>query len=289
VRFLGQILMEKYDAVDGVEDGVIGNPAAIDFDPDRDLPRDLSGRNGFTDLELQGLGLAYGGLVHEGRQLVAGVPIGAELAGQAYAGNDFAAGEPSSAWVNRLVPNGQGSIAMREVMQDWFRYLLLEQDDPGLDWRDIDLSELLSKMEAKRALLSATDPDLSAFRDRGGKLLIYNGWADAGVNPYLIIDYYGKILHQFQQSQRGTDDFVRLFLVPGMFHCRGGLNVDRFDGMTALINWVESGSAPDSIPASRVENGQVTRTRPLCPYPQVIRYDGAGNINQADNFRCGEP
>lgn len=286
VLFLGRILMEKYDAADGVADGVISNPAAISFDPNRDLPKDPSGATGFTDQELQGLSLAYGGLVHEGRQLAPGLPIGAELAGQTYAGNDFTAGEPSSAWVNRLVPNDQGTIVMRMVMQEWFRYLLLEQDDPELDWRTIDLPDVLPKMEAKRALLSATDPDLSEFRDRGGKLLIYNGWADAGVNPYLVIDYYEKIRQIFQSK---TDDFARLFLVPGMFHCRGGMNVDRFDGMTALINWVEGGQAPDSIPASRIENGQVTRTRPLCPYPQVANYGGSGDINQAESFRCGEP
>ncbi|WP_163602736.1 tannase/feruloyl esterase family alpha/beta hydrolase, partial [Klebsiella pneumoniae] len=67
----------------------------------------------------------------------------------------------------------------------------------------------------------------------------------------------------------GTPDFFRLFMVPGMFHCRGGLGTDRFDAMTALINWVEGGRAPASLNAARVEQGRVVRTRPLCPYPQV--------------------
>lgn len=286
VRFLGEILMDKYDAVDGVNDGVIGNPEAIDFKPGRDLPRDPGGKNGFTDREIEGLTMAYGGLFHDGLQLAPGIPIGGERAGLAYAENSFSEEAPASAWVNRVIPGTSGSIIMRFVMQDWFRYLLLDQDDPELDWRTMDLADVLQKMEAKKPLLAATDPDLSRFKARGGKLLIYNGWADVGVNPYLVLNYYKQIRQVFGAE---TEDFARLFLVPGMFHCWGGINVDRFDAMTSLINWVETGKAPDSIPASRIENGQVTRTRPLCPYPQVARYAGNGDVNRAENFRCGNP
>jgi len=285
VRFLGEILMERYDAADGVKDGVISNPEAIDFDPARDLPRDPGGKHGFTEREIQGLAMAYGGLFHEGGQLAPGIPIGGELAGLTYAENSFVEISPVSAWVNRVIPGSNGSIVMRFVMQDWFRYLLLDQDDPNLDWQTMDLSDVLQKMEEKRALLAATDPDLSRFRARGGKLLIYNGWADVGVNPYLVLDYYRRIQQVFDDE---TSDFARLFLVPGMFHCWGGVNVDRFDGMTALMNWVEAGQAPDSIPASRMENGQVTRSRPLCPYPQVAVYQG-GDMDRAKNFRCANP
>jgi len=99
------------------------------------------------------------------------------------------------------------------------------------------------------------------------------------------LDYYRRIQQVFDDE---TSDFARLFLVPGMFHCWGGVNVDRFDGMTALMNWVEAGQAPDSIPASRMENGQVTRSRPLCPYPQVAVYQG-GDMDRAKNFRCANP
>ncbi len=285
VHFLGEILMDRYDAVDGVIDGVIGNPEAIDFRPERDLPRDPEGRNGFTDQEIQGLSLAYGGLFYDGRQLAPGIPIGGELPGLTYVENFFTEIAPASAWVNRLIPGDNGSIVMRFVMQDWFRYLLLDQDDPSLDWRTMDLADVLKRMEPKRALLAATDPDLTRFRANGGKLLIYNGWADVGVNPYLVLNYYKQIRKIFEA---GTDDFARLFLVPGMFHCWGGVNVDRFDGMTALINWVEGGQAPDVIPASRIENGKVTRTRPLCPWPQVARYSG-GDVDRAESFRCSNP
>ncbi len=282
-HYLGKLIMDKYDTVDGLGDGVISDPAAIDFDPGRDLPRDHTGKNGFTDREIEGLTLAYGGLVHENRLIAEGLPIGAELPGLTYTGHGFDSTRHTSAWVDRLIPGDSGSIVMRQVMQDWFRYLLLDQDEPNLDWKTMQLADILKKMEARRPLLTASDPNLQRLKARGAKLLIYNGWGDVGVNPYFVINYYKAVREIFQDE---TDDFTRLFLIPGMFHCRGGLNVDRFDGMTALINWVEGKKPPDSIPASRIEDGRITRTRPLCPYPQVAMYDGHGDINQAGSFMC---
>ena len=86
-----------------------------------------------------------------------------------------------------------------------------------------------------------------------------------------------------------TRDFFRLYMVPGMFHCRGGLGVIQFDAFTRLVNWVEGGETPERIDAARVVEGEVELTRPLCPYPQVARYKGSGNPNDAANFSCVEP
>jgi feruloyl esterase len=87
----------------------------------------------------------------------------------------------------------------------------------------------------------------------------------------------------------GTSEFFRLFMVPGMGHCGGGIGTDRFDSMTAMINWVEKSKAPDVLQASRAVNGQVVRSRPLCPYPQEARYSGQGSVDDAANFRCIQP
>ncbi len=86
-----------------------------------------------------------------------------------------------------------------------------------------------------------------------------------------------------------TTDFFRLFMVPGMSHCSGGVGTDRFDPMTVVIDWVEKNKAPESIAASRMVNNQVVRTRPLCPYAQVARYSGQGSIDDAKNFSCVKP
>ena len=132
-------------------------------------------------------------------------------------------------------------------------------------------------------MLDATNPDLSAFRSRGGKILMYFGWADTALPPMMGVDYYEKAL-----ANNGPDipDFFRLFMVPGMFHCRGGVGADQFDAMTALINWVENGAAPATLTASRVEQGKLVRTRPLCPYPQVASHLGSGSIDEAASFAC---
>jgi hypothetical protein len=112
------------------------------------------------------------------------------------------------------------------------------------------------------------------------------GWADAILQPMMGVNYYEQAL-----AKNGSDitNFFRLFMVPGMSHCSGGIGPDRYDPMTAIINWVEKDKAPDSIPAKRLVNGQVERTRPLCPYPQVARYSGKGSTDDAANFSCVAP
>ncbi len=102
----------------------------------------------------------------------------------------------------------------------------------------------------------------------------------------MAIDYYARARETMGPS---TDDFYRLFMVPGMFHCAGGRGADTFDALTPLIEWVEDGRAPDVIPASRIDAGVVMMTRPLCPYPQVATYDGIGDPDAAASFACTAP
>jgi feruloyl esterase len=132
-------------------------------------------------------------------------------------------------------------------------------------------------------LADAKDADLSKFRKSGGKLIMTYGWADQILQPMMGVKYYESVA---AKNGKSTDEFVRLFMVPGMTHCGGGIGPDRNDAVTAVIDWVEKGKAPDQLLASKVTNGQTVRTRPLCPYPQVARYKGQGSIDDAANFRC---
>jgi feruloyl esterase len=130
---------------------------------------------------------------------------------------------------------------------------------------------------------NAIDPDLKAFKARGGKLLLYHGWNDGLISPGNTVDYFEAVT---RTMGKGQDDFVRLFMMPGVGHCRGGAGPDQVNWMGALERWRESGKAPDRIEAARVAGNRVEMTRPLCPYPQIAKYSGIGSINDAQNFAC---
>jgi tannase/feruloyl esterase len=130
--------------------------------------------------------------------------------------------------------------------------------------------------------INAINPNLKPFIAHGGKLLMYHGWSDPLVGPLTSVNYYNSVVNQLGR----VDDSIRLFMVPGMGHCGGGEGPNTFDMLGALEHWVERGKAPDQIVASHSTGGAIDRTRPLCPYPQVAIYKGAGSIDEAASFAC---
>jgi feruloyl esterase len=133
-------------------------------------------------------------------------------------------------------------------------------------------------------VLGSTNADLRPYFARGGKLLIYHGWSDPQVTPYNTINFFHKVLAT--QGGAGVGTSVQLYMVPGMNHCQGGPGTDTFDKVAAIEEFIKTGSAPSRIVASRVTNGVVERTRPLCPWGQVARWNGSGSTDDAANFAC---
>ncbi len=127
--------------------------------------------------------------------------------------------------------------------------------------------------------------DLYAFKNRGGKLLMYHGWNDTAISPENSINVYTSIVQKIGSK---SENWIKLYMIPGMDHCQGG-GTDQFNKMAVLERWRESNSAPEGIVAAHVTGNNVEMTRPLCPYPQVAVYKGVGSTNDAANFSCKAP
>ena len=171
----------------------------------------------------------------------------------------------------------------------YLKYLAFDGADGTFDWRTFNVDRDGPKLQPFMDEFSPTSADLSKLRARGGKLLLYHGWADPALSPLGTIAYYDDVVKKAGGRQQ-SDRFVELFMAPGMHHCQGtGPGPNRFDMLAALDEWVEHGAAPSRVVASHATNGVVDRTRPLCPYPQVAKYSGRGSIDAAENFQCAAP
>jgi Tannase and feruloyl esterase len=283
---LANRVYEQCDAKDGLKDGLIDDPRRCDFKPARDLPRCEGAKDAaacFTAAEISALDRIYGDVLSQGKRVFPGWPVGAEVAGP----------NGQSGWLGQEINAPDRPGAWTSFGQNFLRFMMpgaRADDDPAQLFARFDIDKDPARLTELRQILDATDPDLSAFRRHGGKLMMYYGWADPQLNPMMGVEYYERVAEKMGSS---TADFARLYMVPGMFHCGGGVGTSVFDAATPLLKWVESGvannAAPDRIEASRMVSGKVARTRPLCAYPQVARYKGSGSIDEAANFACVKP
>jgi len=276
----------RCDAEDGLADGLIADPRRCDFDVERDVPQCPAGQDGadcLTPAQAEAVSKIYAGITRpDGSHYFFGYPKGAEVVGAASDGSD----RQVSGWERWFIGvNGEPS-QQTLYMSSFMRYGAFGREETDFDPARFDFGRDPARMDEIRALLNANDPDLSGFRRHGGKLLMYHGWADTALTPFMSIDYYERAT---KINGPDTPDFFRLFMIPGMAHCRGGVATDRFDGISALVNWVENGAAPDRITAERMLDGKLVRSRPLCPYPQSAVYSGTGSIDEAGNFVCKDP
>jgi len=271
LKMLSEAVYAKCDAADGLKDGLIDDPRRCHFDPAADLPRCAGddGESCFTTGQLNALQAIYGGVTRNGARFFPGWPVGGE-----------------AGWTPWFV-SGQAPQPVQVAFgETFFKNMAFGRPNASYDWKTFDVNADLDKLQWARSALDATDPDLSRFKARGGKIVSYYGWADPALNPLMGVRYYESVMRKTGSS---TADFYRLFMAPGMFHCGGGIGPSTFDAFTPLVEWVEKGAAPSSIVASRVVDGKVVRTRPLCPYPQVAKYKEGGSIDEAASFTCAAP
>ena len=261
---LHKAVIAACDGLDGVKDGVMEDPTRCHFDPKELLCAGEENALCLTAPQVEAARKIYSPAVNPRTKeaYYPGFERGSELGWGAKAGGP----EP---WSNGL---------------DYFKYVVFR--NPNWDWKTFDFDKdvaLAAKVD--NGTINSLDANLRPFQSRGGKLLTYHGWSDNLIAPTNSVNYYKQV----QEAMGGPEQissWYRLFLVPGMGHCRGGEGTDTFDPVAALDQWVEQGVAPERIPASRVTNGAVDRTRPLCPYPQTAQYKGSGSTDDAANFVC---
>ena len=247
------------DAHDGVKDGLINNPRACTFDPSVLLCKGPDGPGCLTPPQLDAVKRAYAATKTKSGETV------------------FPGKEPGSEyqWMPFLGAAAPG-VAVGSFQ--------VAYNDANWDAKDFDLERDLKVVDEKvGAIINAVNPDLSAFKAHGGKLLLYHGWNDAAISPGNSISYYESVLKKMGGKQ---DDFVRLFMAPGMQHCGGGPGPNQINYMAVMERWRENNQTPASIEAFHVTNNRVDMTRPICAYPQIAIYKGTGSSNDAANFTC---
>ena len=259
-------------------DGVIDNPLTCRFDPTVIECRGPETDACLTHAQLATVKTFYAGTRGgDGRLIMPGLEPGAEAEKNGW-----------GPWVIGEAPTGGKPSLAYKFNENFFSDVV----HPGehYDLMSFRYDRDMPAIEAKFApLLNSTDPDLSAFKGRGGKLIQYHGWADPAIPSKASIVYFEAV----QQRMGDTAAFYRLFMVPGMLHCAGGPGPSAFDTQAAISAWVEEQKPPSRIVAVKFVADDprqgVARDRPLCPYPQTASWNGAGDRSKAANYICSKP
>lgn len=281
LQLLENQVLESCDAIDGVRDGVMEDPRACahnlsalptcSTNPETDVC--------FTEEQLQAVEEIYAPPTTEDGPLYVGQPFGGE--GHVEGWKNWITGiyEDVFDGTDGAVPSLQWAFGT-----EFYKYLVF--GDPDWDYTRYDFSSWEEDVAFTRSFMNATDPDLSALAAEGHKLILWHGWSDAALSALGSIAYYENV----EAADPDLRQYFRMFLMPGVLHCGGGPGPDQVDWLTVITDWVEHDRAPERIIASKADaDGQVVRTRPLCPYPQRAVYLGSGTTDDADNFVCRGP
>jgi feruloyl esterase len=268
VPLIQKAVLAACDAKDGVTDGILTDPRACTWDPAvlACKPGVSASADCLSPAQVETVRVVYAGVKTKDGQFAA-MPL-------------MRGGE--SDWVTRMIGTAAQPLGLNSMLGAPFMAYIVKHD-PKYDLMTFAPERDMSALRSGVALqVHQESPDISAFVKRGGKLLLWHGFNDPGPSPLSTIAY----LESVQKTVPASKDSVRLFLAPGVLHCGGGAGPDRFDSLTALEQWVEKGTAPASMIATKANS---PLSRPLCAYPQVAKYSGSGDPNAAASFSCSAP
>ncbi len=256
------------DKDDGAADGVIADPRRCSFDPAALIGKPTACGE-FSEADARIIRKIWEGPKREeGGFLWYGLPRGAPFQGLSATGGEPITGKPSG------------------ITLDWWKYFLTQ--NPNFEWtstKQAMYEQVFDQsVEEFNTVIGTDDADITGFQKRGGKVLVWHGWADPLIYPQGTIEYYERVREKLGAK---IDDVMRLYLAPGVGHCGGGEGAPPQAPFQALQAWVEQGVRPETLAAVRRDQaGKVVRSRPLCRYPGVAKYKGAGNIDDAASFTC---
>jgi pimeloyl-ACP methyl ester carboxylesterase len=270
LRMLAGAVTQQCDALDGVRDGLINDPLACHFDP-----RALVCAKGQTDGCLAADKVAAIRKIFAGPADSHGAPLYSDWA--------YDAGIASPGWRLWILGTEQMPALNVIISPQAINGMALANAAPPIDILHFDFDRDYLRVDGVASALNATSTDYTRLKQHRGKLLLYTGMSDPVFSANDLIRYFRAVMSANGGSQ-STAAFARLFLIPGMNHCAGGPATDQFDALNSMQEWVESGSAPARI----IAKGAMFpgRTRPLCPFPQVARFEGSGDSENAASFEC---
>ncbi len=268
VPLIHDAVIAACDARDGVKDGILNNPRTCSWDPGvLACSGTGSGASCLTPAQVETVRRVYAGVKTKDGKFAA-MPL-------------MRGGE--SDWVARMIGTAAQPRGVNAVLSAPFMAYIVKAD-PKYDYMTFDPERDMAALDGgiAAAEVHQQNPDISAFIGRGGKLLLWHGFNDPGPSPLSTIAYFAAVNGKVPAAK----DSVRLFLAPGVLHCRGGDGPDQIDTLTAMEQWVERGQAPATIIATKASS---PLSRPLCPYPLEAKYKGSGDTNDPVNFECAAP
>jgi hypothetical protein len=286
LRFVHEAVLAKCDMDDGAKDGIVGNPKVCQFSPAELVCKPGQQSKCLSAPQAEAVDRIYKGpMTSRGINVTpGGASIGSELT-----------------WIYWFLgEDGAEPSYTMENVSDMFRYRAFVPD-PGPTWNaaDFDFDRDYKRLGMMESLYYGTNPDLRKYKAAGGKLIVYQGWEDPLAVPKETIDYY-ETVEKTMGGQSATQEFARLFMVPGMDHCTGGRGAFAIDYLTYLENWVEKGHAPDVMVGAHVAglkgreatrlkmplpaNTAIDFTRPVYPYPVAAKYSGSGDVTKAESW-----
>ncbi|MGA2712415.1 MAG: tannase/feruloyl esterase family alpha/beta hydrolase [Bryobacteraceae bacterium] len=263
-KMLHNAVLAQCDMLDGVRDGVLEDPRRCKFDPKTIECKGANAPNCLTAPQVEAVRAIYAGPKNP--------RTGEQIFPPPYPGSELT-------WYRFTDTQPFGLAA------DFFRFFVFKDPKWDAKTRPVNFdSDVALANRPDLLVVDGMDPDLRKFTGRGGKFLLYPGWSDTSIPPDASIAYFKEAVAKL--GAKAAPDSIRMFMVPGLGHCTPAESHGSFDSIKVLEQWVENKKAPDQIIVSRVTDGKVVRTRPLCQFGTVATYKGTGSTDEAANFEC---